>query len=115
MKKDETQEFGKDTEYIDDTVYISPEYLSVAASMVSWQILHTPKEKLPKDELDFNYLVTMLYRQHVPFAYSFLYQQAQAGQDIIPQQTLDAILQFIRQQPGFTTFLGKTNGGIILA
>lgn len=114
MKKDETQEVGKNTEFVDDTVYISGNYLSSAAAMIAWQIIDRPKEIIPDTELEFNMLVTLLMRQHAPFAYSYFYQDAPAGEDIIPDDVMASILAFIRTQPGFETFLGKTASGIIL-
>jgi len=93
-QKDQEQE---PAEVIEETSYISGEYLSAAVQMVAWQFIDEPEHEAPADLNIFADKAGRLMRQHCPIAYSYFFQNM-GGELALPLGTLDIILTEVRKQ-----------------
>ena len=95
--KQKDQEQEDKVEVIEETSYISGEYLSAAVQMVAWQFIDAPEHEAPADLNIFADKAGRMMRQHCPIAYSYFFQNM-GGELALPLGTLDIILTEIRKQ-----------------
>lgn len=110
---DTPQEEQEPVEVIEETQYISGEYLSAACKMVALQFAHAHAITWPQTREEFHERATRMLRQHVPIAYAFFFQNNHT-ENVIPTGTMDIILDYIWATPEGKYFLGGKNGGIIV-
>lgn len=113
VKKKGNNELGETIETKDEVSFLSGEYLTFACHLVALQIIDGSIEDMTwsKSEMEeFKERMTYLMRQHAPIAYAYFFQES-TGDDILPQGTIDVILEIIRRE--IPTFMGGKNSGII--
>lgn len=100
-------------EIIDETQWITGEYLSAACKMISEQFTRLHFKEWPANKEEFHDRVTRMFRQHCPIAYSYYFTNSQ-GQNIIPTGTVDIVLEYVHASPEGKDFMGGKHSGIIL-
>lgn len=100
-------------EVIEETNWISGDYLSAACKMVSIQFIHDHAINWPKTKEELRERCTRMMRQHCPIAYAYFFNNNGNIEDL-PMGTIDIILDYIWATPEGKSFLGGKNSGIIL-
>lgn len=99
----------------EDVSWISGEYLTHACHLLALQITDGNEEDkawTADDMPEFKERMTYLMRQHAPIAYAYFFDVSK-GEDIIPQGTIDVIIEIIRRQiPEFIG--GRKSSGLII-
>jgi hypothetical protein len=98
-KKQNQNEEQKPDEVIEETAYISGEYLSCACGMVAWQYIDsTDPDPTPEEFME---QCARHLRQHAPVAYSYFFQNHH-GDAPLPSGTVDVIRDHVRMhKPSF--------------